>query len=69
MGLVSGPAMSVLTACAAAVGAGVVLGGFVVGVVSLLLGWPARELDREVRDGGHVGGLVALALLCIDNIG
>ncbi len=48
---------------AAAVGAGVLLGSVVMGVVALALGWSRRDLgDRALTDGyvgGFVGGFVA----------
>lgn len=50
-------------------GAGMLLGGFAVGILSLVWWRSSADLERAVRDGGYAGGAAGLALLVIDNIG
>ena len=62
-----GPATSVLEAAATAVGAGMLLGGFVVGVASLI-SRRGYKSARAIGGAGYVGGVAALALLLVDLI-
>lgn len=57
---------TVLEAVATAVGAGIVLGGFLVGVVGLARGWTRADLERRVLRDSYIGGLLALLLVAID---
>jgi hypothetical protein len=57
---------SVTEALAAAVGAGMLLGGFSAGSAGVVFGWGRSELDRRVLMCGYVGGIVAVLLAAID---
>jgi hypothetical protein len=63
-----GPLTVAFQAMAAAIGAGIVLGGFVFGTVRLLVGKPRWVLERHVLTDGFIGGLSALAIALIDLI-
>jgi hypothetical protein len=51
---------------AAAVGAGILLGGFATGLVGLVLAWPRREFDARVFRDGYVGGVLGVAAIIAD---
>jgi hypothetical protein len=57
---------TILESAATSVGAGMLMGGFVVGAVGLALGWPRGDLERRALRDGYVGGLVAVALMLFD---
>jgi hypothetical protein len=62
MSLERGPISPFLEASAAAVGIGMVLGGFVAGLVGLLVGAERPDLELRVMRFGYVGAAGCLAL-------
>jgi hypothetical protein len=56
----------ILESVATSVGAGMLMGGFVVGATGLILGWPRGDLEKRVLADGYVGGLFAIVLLIFD---
>jgi len=56
----------VLEALAAAVGAGMVIGGFLAGLYGLLAGWNRHDLRAEALDAGYVGGAAGAIAAVID---
>lgn len=56
----------VMEASATAIGAGVLLGGFLAGSVGSVRGWPRRLLDRRVLVFGYAGGAVGVLALLVD---
>lgn len=50
-----GPITSGVEAAATSIGAGILLGGFVTGLVGLLLSWEQGRSDRRVARGGYLG--------------
>jgi hypothetical protein len=66
----AGPATALLEATAAAIGSGMVIGGFLAGLVAgLLLRRRGAELDHPVLMCGYVGGIMGLLALTTDWIG
>lgn len=61
-----GPLTRLLETGAAAVGAGMLLGGFAAGAVGLAMGWPRREFDRWVLLSSYGGGVLAMGLVIVD---
>jgi hypothetical protein len=61
-----GPATGFMEALATAIGAGMVIGGFLAGIVGMGLGWHKPKLDRSTLAGGYAGGGFAVLLLIID---
>jgi hypothetical protein len=59
---------SFLAACASAAGAGIVLGGLIVGVAGMVLGWSREGIDFQVREGGYWGGVIGLGALFADHL-
>jgi hypothetical protein len=59
---------TVVEALATALGAGILLGGFVVGSIGIVAGWPRPLLDERVLAFGYLGGIVGAALAFIDLI-
>lgn len=51
---------------AAAVGAGILLGGFLAGSIGIVIGRPRSRRDERVVLSGYVGGTVAILLVLID---
>ena len=51
---------------ATAIGAGIVIGGFVAGGIGAVSGWDRAELDRRVPLAGYLGGLFVVALGLLD---
>lgn len=67
MGLAQvGPLTSLFEGFAAAVGAGIVLGGFLVGLYRVLRGGSRRELERHVLIDGYSGGLAGVFVVLLD---
>lgn len=59
-----GSLTALIESAAAAVAAGIVLGGFVTGAVGLAVGWPRPKFDARVLSYGYFGGGVgSLAML------
>ena len=55
-----------LEAFAAAVGAGMVVGGFLAGLYGLLAGWRRRDIRAEAFDAGYVGGACGAFFALVD---
>ena len=51
---------------ATAVGAGILLGGFLAGSIGIVAGWPRSRRDEGIVSVGHVGGMIAILLVLID---
>jgi hypothetical protein len=62
----AGPLTGLLAIVAACVGAGVLLGGFVAGLVDFARLGTSGDVTWSTRIGGYVGGIVALVLLAFD---
>lgn len=61
-----GPITSFAGTLAAAVGAGILLGGFAAGTYRLMTGSSRRTLERHVLTDGYYGGVICVGLLLID---
>jgi hypothetical protein len=61
-----GPLTELMESAAAAVGAGMLLGGFGAGAVGLIVGWPKPRFDGRVVRYGYGGGLVAVGMMLAD---
>lgn len=61
-----GPATSALESLASSIGAGLVVGGFVGGLVSLLFGGQRSVSEKEAVKGSYPGGGFGLLLLILD---
>ena len=61
-----GPFTIALETLAAAVGAGILLGGFSIGVCRLMAGRPRRELDVHVLTDGYFGGGIGVVFVLLD---
>jgi hypothetical protein len=61
-----GPATSVFEVLATAVGAGVVLGGVVMGLTGMAAGWSRGELTKRSLTDGYMGGLAGVAAVAFD---
>lgn len=66
MELEGGKITAFLEAAATAVGVGVVLGGFIAGLVGLLSGWDRETLDLRVVKYGYAGATACVVLRLID---
>jgi len=44
------------------------LGGLVVGVAGMVLGWSREGIDLQVREGGYWGGIIGLGALSADHL-
>lgn len=53
---------------ATAVGAGILLGGFLAGSIGIVIGQPRSRRDERVVAFGYAGGMIAILLLVIDLI-
>jgi uncharacterized membrane protein YiaA len=63
-----GPVTSGVEALATSIAAGILLGGFVTGLVGLLFSWEQGRSDRRVARGGYFGGLI-VALVGVAEVG
>jgi hypothetical protein len=61
-----GPLTDILENTAAAVAAGMLLGGFATGLMGLVQAWPRRAIDHGVMQFGYYGGAGGLAILAVD---
>lgn len=61
-----GPLTSLMESTAAAVGAGMLLGGFLTGLVGLIRAWPRRQFDARVLWYGYAGGVGAAVVMLAD---
>ena len=64
----SGPFTGLLAILAACVGSGVLLGGFVAGLIDVVRGGTRPDQTQFVRFGGYLGGVAALLLLLLETI-
>lgn len=62
-----GPLTSLLESSAAAVGAGMLVGGFLTGLAGVVRGWPRRRLDAHVLLYGYGGGVVGVGVMFVDS--
>ena len=53
---------------AVAVGAGILLGGFGVGVVGTIFGWESQDRDRIAIGAGYIAGLLVAVAACVEAI-
>lgn len=63
-----GPLTGVLEDLATAVGAGVVIGGVVVGIQGLVQGSPRSDIEDNALSGGYIGGGIGAILILVDLI-
>ncbi|HEX5763335.1 MAG TPA: hypothetical protein VFY04_09470 [Solirubrobacterales bacterium] len=63
-----GPLTDLTQSVAAAVGAGMLLGGFAAGLIGIVRAWPRRQFDRRVLGIGYLGGAAATLLVILDII-
>lgn len=61
-----GPLTTLMEGVAAAVGAGMLLGGFVTGVAGLVFASPRKELEARVLRDGYVGGGFGVGMIIAD---
>lgn len=61
-----GPLTSLFEGFATAVGAGIVLGSFTMGIYRLLAKQPRRELEYRVLIDGYSGGAVGVFVVLLD---
>jgi hypothetical protein len=61
-----GPLTGSIEALATAIGAGSLLGGFAIGSVGTVLGWPRAKLEKWALPSGHAGGVFAVLLGSVD---
>ncbi|HEX3609566.1 MAG TPA: hypothetical protein VHU14_07880 [Solirubrobacterales bacterium] len=57
---------TVFEAMATAVSAGVVLGGFTMGIAGLALGWSKREIGYRALTDGYMGGIAGVVFALLD---
>jgi hypothetical protein len=62
----TGPFTGILEAVATSIGAGIVVGGFTLGMVGVAAGQPQKASEAMALTGGNVGGVVGLLLLSVD---
>lgn len=63
-----GSITAAIEAFATAVGAGIVLGGFVAGVRGLVGKLAGQELQAKTLNAGYVGGVLGMTAAVIDSI-
>lgn len=61
-----GPLTELVEMAAAAVAAGMLLGGFLAGLAGLVRSWPRRDFDRIVVQAGYLGGVVSTCIIAAD---
>jgi hypothetical protein len=57
---------TVLESLATTIGAGMLVGGFALGIIGLFLGRSQRSLERRAFKDGYLGGLFGVGLLIVD---
>jgi hypothetical protein len=62
-----GPLTELMQSVAAGVGAGMLLGGFLTGLVGLVRSWSRPRLDRGVLEFSYGGGGAAAILMIVDS--
>jgi hypothetical protein len=58
-----------IEAIATTIGAGMVIGGFLAGVLGIALGWKASKTNSKAMRAAHYGGVVALIAVTLDGVG
>jgi hypothetical protein len=61
-----GVTTTVLEAAATSIGAGILIGSFLTGIVGLVMGWSRQNFESQVLGDGYIGGTIATVLLVID---
>jgi len=61
-----GPLTSAFETTATSIAAGIVIGGFLEGMLSMLLGWDPVNDNRRVVRSGHYGGACSLSAIVLD---
>jgi hypothetical protein len=61
-----GPFTSIMESAAAAVAAGMLLGGFLTGLVGLMRGFSRQRFDWLVMQSGYIGGAGSLFVILAD---
>jgi hypothetical protein len=61
-----GPVTATMEALAAAIGAGILLGGFLAGSAGMMLRWPRVKAEAWTLVGGNIGGSVALLAILVE---
>lgn len=61
-----GPLTGLLEGIATAVGAGILLGSFTMGVYGLAFGRPRQDLEERVLTDGYFGGLLGIGVVLLD---
>jgi hypothetical protein len=64
----AGPITASIEAAAVSVGAGIVLGGFVAGLLGLVFGWKGSARDEGMAITSSFAGLVVAVLLVVEVI-
>ena len=62
-----GPLTDLIQSVAAGIGAGMLLGGFLTGLVGLIAAWPRRHFDQGVLEFSYAGGAAAAILMLVDS--
>jgi hypothetical protein len=61
-----GPLTSLMESVAAAVGAGALLGAFLIGAYGSFSGWSRGELEARAISDGYAGGVLATLFVVLD---
>jgi hypothetical protein len=61
-----GPVTSVFETLATAVGAGVLLGGVLIGAAGMVAGWSRDEFAKRSLTDGYMGGLAGVCVVAVD---
>lgn len=61
-----GPLTALFEGLATAVGAGIVLGGFAIGLYRFWIGRSRQELEANVLADGYLGGAVGVGIVLLD---
>ena len=61
-----GPLTAAMETLATATGAGIVLGGFGVGLIGVFARWPKRVLEIRALNASYLGGAAGVAAVFVD---
>jgi hypothetical protein len=61
-----GPTTTVLEAAATSIGAGILMGSFLMGTTGLALRWSRQDFEGRALRDGYIGGVAATACLIFD---
>ncbi len=61
-----GPLTELMQSVAAGVGAAMLLGGFMTGVVGLVRAWPRGQIDERVAEFSYIGGTGGILVILVD---